>query len=120
MITIAYENVVFRINDLSLLLEKLYYYLNQPKNVKELFDPNIFKFVVIDLLKEKKGIKTFCKLCDMEFYPDQIKVEKIGTYPETQPIKEKRNVCKRIKNHFERKKLEMRMQKIWKLKEDQS
>jgi poly(3-hydroxyalkanoate) synthetase len=60
MITLSYKNAVFRITDISLMLEKLYHYLNQQKNVKEssltiskiIVDPIVFKFVIIDLLKE--------------------------------------------------------------------
>jgi len=117
MLTIGYENCVFRINDLSIVLEKLYY-LNQQKEVKELLDPktsklvidpNDFKLVIFDLIKERKGIKTFCKECDRDYFPDQISVEKMGTYADSQAEK---NFWKRMKGLFERKKLEMKSGRI--------
>jgi len=113
MITISFENCVgvFKIIDLSLMLEKLYYYLNQQKDVKELFDPNVFKFVIIDLLKERIGIKTFCRDCDLEYYPDQIQV-KIGSHQDKQLTKEKRNIWKWMKGLFKRRSQEMKTRRI--------
>jgi len=83
MVTISYENGVFRISDISLITEMLDRYLNQPQKAKDSFpdflkikiDPIIFKFIILDLIKERKPIKTFCIQCDIEYYPDQIKVE---------------------------------------------
>lgn len=120
MVTISYEDGVFRITDLSLILEKLYYYLNQQKNSKEsspdiskiVIDPNVFKLVVFDLIKEKKGIKAFCKECDRDYFPDQISIEKMGTYADPQPAKEKWNIWRWMKGLFERKKLEMKIGRI--------
>jgi hypothetical protein len=117
MVTISYENGVFKIIDLSLALEKLYYYLNQQKDIKEsslvvskiVIDPIVFKFVILDLIRDRKGIKTFCKNCDAEYYPDQIKVEKIGTYPEIHSPKEKGNIWKWMKGLLGREKLEMKI-----------
>jgi len=118
MLTIGYENCVFRVNDLSIVLEKLYY-LNQQKNFKELFDPktskividpNVFKLVVFDLIKERKGIKTFCKECDREYFPDQITIEKLGTYAEDPQAEE--NFWRRMKGLFERKKPEIKIGRI--------
>jgi len=117
MITISYNNSVFRITDLSLALEKLYYYLNQQKDMKEsslviskiVIDPIVFKFMILDLIRDRKGIKTFCKNCDLEFYPDQIRIEKMGTYPETHSTQEKGNIWKWMKGLFEKEKTEVKI-----------
>jgi len=121
MLTIGYENCVFRINDLSIVLEKLYYYyLNQQKDIKPLIDPktsklvidpNIFKLVVFDLIKERKGIKTFCMSCDKDYFPNQIFINKLGTYADK---KAEKSFWRRMKGIFERKKLEMKIGKMGK------
>lgn len=112
MITISFENSVFRITDPSAFLRKLYYYLNKKKNIKESFDPIVIRCVILDLIKETTGIKIFCKNCDLDFFPDQIRIEKMGTYADPQPAKEKWNIWRWMKGLFERKKLEMKIGRI--------
>jgi len=113
MITISFENCgVFRITDPSAFLKKLYYYLNKQKNIKESFDPIVLQFIIFDLIKERKGIKIFCKSCDRDYFPDQISIEKMGTYADPQPAKEKWNIWRWMKGLFERKKLEMKIGRI--------
>lgn len=108
MVTISYEYCVFRVTDLYFILERLYYYLSQQKNVKELFDPIVFKFVIFDLIKQRKGIKIFCKNCDLDFFPDQISLKKIGTNADPQSIETKWDLWTWMKGLFERKKPEMK------------
>jgi len=119
MLTISFENGVgvFKINDLYAITEMLNKYLNQPQKAKELFpnllkikiDQNIWKLIIMDLVKQKRAIRVFCPECDLEFYPDQIKIEKLGTYAD--PTAEE-NFWKRMKGLFERKKLEMKIGRI--------